>query len=293
MQHIITDDIGGRLRRAREQRGLSLRDAAKRTKLPMFMLEAIERNDFERLPGGMFRKAYVRTLAAEVGLNPDELASEYGARFEPPPAPGDPAPPQPRLTLPLDRYLRPSRSPLRSVVMLAALACGWFMLRPGPTDREVALDDPDVELIMAGIPIGATRAGSTTGSSEAATPLAIAAEPRAPLRLEMQITGPCWIAAEADGDRLVYRLMAPGEHLVLEAQHTISLRVGNAGAVVLSINGAPGRSLGRQGEVANLYLTPGNVESLPEDAVETAFHGGTSRPLGPAVLRRAARSMRT
>jgi cytoskeleton protein RodZ len=92
MQHIMADDVGGRLRRAREQRGLSLRDAAHRTKLSIFALEAIERNDFGRLPGGMFRRAYVRTLAAEVGLDPGELASEYCARFEPPRE--EPAPPQ-------------------------------------------------------------------------------------------------------------------------------------------------------------------------------------------------------
>ncbi|MDO8681608.1 MAG: helix-turn-helix domain-containing protein [Acidobacteriota bacterium] len=91
MQHIMADDVGGRLRRAREQRGLSLRDAAHRTKLSIFTLEAIERNDFGRLPGGMFRKAYVRTLAAEVGLDPGELASEYCARFEPR---EEPAPPE-------------------------------------------------------------------------------------------------------------------------------------------------------------------------------------------------------
>ena len=84
MQHIVTGDIGGRLRSAREHRGMSLRDAAKQTKLSIAVLQAIERNDFARLPGGMFRKAYVRTLAVEVGLDPNELAAQYCARFEPP-----------------------------------------------------------------------------------------------------------------------------------------------------------------------------------------------------------------
>jgi len=251
MQDVIIDDIGGRLRRAREQRGLSLRDAASRTKLSIAMLEAIERNEFARLPGGMFRKAYVRTLAAEVGLDPDKIAHEYSVYFEPPPE--EPAAPQPHLATPLDRYLRPSPSPLRSVVVLAALACGWFVFRPGPVAREVAVADPDVALVMAGIPLG----------SEAAAPLAIAAAPSAPLlRLEMQINGPCWVAAETDGDRVVYRLMEPGERLVLEAEHAISLRLGNAGAVTLSINGSEERVLGGDGEVVTFELTADDLEHL-------------------------------
>lgn len=80
----MTNDIGGRLRRAREQRGLSLHDLATRTKFTIPVLCAIERNDFAVLPGGMFRKAYVRTLALEVGLNPDDIAADYCACFEPP-----------------------------------------------------------------------------------------------------------------------------------------------------------------------------------------------------------------
>lgn len=271
MQHITTDDIGGRLRRAREQRGLSLHDAAKRTKLTIFVLEAIERNEFACLPGGMFRKAYVRTLAAEVGLDPDELASAYCARFEPPPPQEDAAAPQPHYTLPMDRYLRPPRSPLRSLVVLAVLACAWYMFRPGPVSPETPVEAPEMQVMMAGIPLGASPTVKPNDLGEAALPIAMAVEPSAPLRLEMQISGPCWIAAEADGDRVVYRLVAPGESVVLEAQHTISLRVGNAGAVAFWINGAAGRSLGREGEVADLHVTTDNIDSLREDTLDAAF----------------------
>lgn len=293
MHEIMMDDIGGRLRRAREQRGLSLRDTAKRTKLSIFTLEAIERNDFARLPGGMFRRAYVRTLAAEVGLDPSELASEYCARFEPPPPPEEPAPTQPRLSLPLDRYLRPSPSPLRSVVVLATMACIWFIFRPGPASREVPVEDTGVELVMAAVPLASSRVGVSAASEPVALRHAIAAKTTAPaLRLEMDINGPCWVSAEADGERVVYRLMEPGEHLVLEAQHTLSLRIGDAGAVALSINGAARRSLGRHGEVADLHVTTDNVESLREAVVDTVSHGGPSRPSRPIDARRDARSIR-
>jgi cytoskeletal protein RodZ len=78
----VTTDIGLRLGQACEQRGLTLRDIAKAAKISMTALAAIEHDDFARLPGGVFRRAYLRAFAAEVGLNADELAREYRTRFE-------------------------------------------------------------------------------------------------------------------------------------------------------------------------------------------------------------------
>ena len=79
----IHGDIGGRLRYARKQRGLSLHDAAGRTKLSISVLQALERNDFESLPRGIYRKGYLRSLAGEVGLDPTALAAEYDVREAP------------------------------------------------------------------------------------------------------------------------------------------------------------------------------------------------------------------
>lgn len=77
-----TPDIGSRLRHAREQRGLTLHDVAETTKISTRALMAIERNDFASLPGGLFRRAYVRTFAAAVGLNPAAIAADYPAMFD-------------------------------------------------------------------------------------------------------------------------------------------------------------------------------------------------------------------
>ena len=66
-------DLGTQLRMARHRCGKSLRDVAATTKIPTASLEAIERNDFNSLPGGIFRRAYVRAFAAEVGIDPEPL----------------------------------------------------------------------------------------------------------------------------------------------------------------------------------------------------------------------------
>lgn len=74
-------DFGARLREARERRGLSLRAIADATKISVRALEALERNDISRLPGGIFSRSFVRAYALEVGLDPEQTISEFITRF--------------------------------------------------------------------------------------------------------------------------------------------------------------------------------------------------------------------
>ena len=75
-------DLGARLREARERRGVSLRDIAAHTKFSVSALEALERNDPSRLPGGIFARAFVRSYAAEVGLDPEATVREFVETFD-------------------------------------------------------------------------------------------------------------------------------------------------------------------------------------------------------------------
>src|ERR1700691_1853988 len=74
-------DLGKKLREARERRGVSLRDIANSTKISVSVLEALERNDISRLPGGIFGRAFVRSFAKEVGLDPETAIQEFIAQF--------------------------------------------------------------------------------------------------------------------------------------------------------------------------------------------------------------------
>src|SRR5437764_4068770 len=75
-------DFGGKLRDARERRGISLRQIANATKISVAALEALERNDFSRLPGGIFSRAFVRAYAIEVGLDPEQTVETFLEEFE-------------------------------------------------------------------------------------------------------------------------------------------------------------------------------------------------------------------
>jgi cytoskeletal protein RodZ len=73
--------FGGSLRRARERRGVTVHQIAAATKIPAAALEALERNESSRLPGGIFSRAFVRAYAAEVGLDAERTVCEFLKRF--------------------------------------------------------------------------------------------------------------------------------------------------------------------------------------------------------------------
>jgi cytoskeletal protein RodZ len=75
------DDFGSRMRHVREQRGVSLREIADATKISVSALEALERNDISRLPGGIFSRAFVRSYAAQIGIDPEQTVRDFLSQF--------------------------------------------------------------------------------------------------------------------------------------------------------------------------------------------------------------------
>lgn len=66
-------ELGQQLREARLQKGMSLDDVQEMTKIRKRYLEAIEAGDYKVLPGSFYVRAFIKTYAETVGLNPDEL----------------------------------------------------------------------------------------------------------------------------------------------------------------------------------------------------------------------------
>ncbi len=85
-----------------------------------------------------------------------------------------------------------------------------------------------------------------------------------PLRIVVTSHAPCWISASVDGKRVPGRLLQAGDRLQLNATSAIVLTsVGDAGAVDYTINDAPGRALGKPGEIArNVVINLQNYQSF-------------------------------
>ena len=78
--------FGERLRRERETRGVTLEDIAASTKIGTRLLRALEDQQFDLLPGGIFNKGYVRAYARYLGINEEQAVADYlRAAHETPP----------------------------------------------------------------------------------------------------------------------------------------------------------------------------------------------------------------
>ena len=73
---VMAETIGEQLRLAREERGVPLREVSDQTRISIHYLEAIEVNDFNRLPGGIFNRSFVKAYAKYIGY--DEKAAIEG-----------------------------------------------------------------------------------------------------------------------------------------------------------------------------------------------------------------------
>ena len=69
--------IGEQLRLAREERGIGLREICDQTRISVHYLEAIEANDYKRLPGGVFNRSFIKAYAKCIGYDEREAIEGY------------------------------------------------------------------------------------------------------------------------------------------------------------------------------------------------------------------------
>jgi cytoskeleton protein RodZ len=253
-------DFGGKLRLARERRGISLRQLSASTKISIAALEALERNDMSKLPGGIFSKAFVRSYALEVGLDPDETAREFLERFH-----GGYVPPvaAPAAVSDEDSRFETQQRVARVVLKLALISVPligivlYFTMRSHPVDRSVAAEVST----SAPPPIDSPARQSTGAASVPAAPAVppprppVEAAASRPMTLELHPTGECWIKLTVDGQPVLSRLMLAGEKEVRQIHDIAVIEVGNAGAFAFSVDGRPGKSLGQPGQVRTARIT--------------------------------------
>jgi cytoskeleton protein RodZ len=252
-------DVGLELRQARERQGVSLRELSDRTKIGVSALRAIENNEIERLPGGIFTRGFLKAYAREVGLDPNETSDRFNSQFDPLaelPETGSARlnlasdEPEPEAAGEMPRY----SGAISAIAALVLVAACFFVLSrlqtvgaPGQADAAVAAAAPPPP-----------RAEVGTSGSTPAPPLPTASG----LRVDLQPAGECWMSVTADGVRVVYRLMQPGERQTVEARDSLVLRAGDAAACGFSINGTPVRPLGHAGDAISLTITPENYKGF-------------------------------
>ncbi len=237
-----------RLKQAREAKGLSCRQVADLTKLSVRTIEVLESGRISALPEGIYRRAIVRAVAREVGLNPDWLLREFSSAH-----PDDlPAPESAAVAI----TTAPSRSFQKVIAfagavlpLLAGIAYfGW----PSSRATDVA---PIVRVAVAPatLPPEIVPAG---GFSETAVPL-----PR-PVVITLTMSSRCQLRIIADGREILGRTVEQGETLAIELGDELWLLGDNASAVQFSINGQAGRLLGVPGDVLSVRIGRDDYEDF-------------------------------
>jgi cytoskeleton protein RodZ len=262
------DSIGDTLRRERLRRGLKLEQVAAQTKIGPHLLRAIEENRFDRLPGGLFTRSFLRQYTHALDLNDEDIIASL-KQFEEPTIPV-PEPP---------RQFKPSHLPHMPTIawfVVVMFGCGaiyamWENVRRSlvATDvtaqRKVEHGGRDVSEQKA------TRAAQTTPYPEGRK-----AEDVAPagdggqlssgegvMRVTFAASEPVWLAVKSDGINAYSGTLQGQESKEFDASTKMTILVGNAGGLAVSVNGKPVVLTGAHGEVRSLVLTPSGVRIVP------------------------------
>jgi cytoskeletal protein RodZ len=241
----VQGGFGSKLRDARERRGISLRQIANATKISVVALEALERNDVSRLPGGIFSRAFVRSYAIEIGLDPETTIQEFIAQFpNDSVTAGHPTSQQHDDNENLESDRRMASAFLKLLVVSVPIAgiVLYFVLSGRHARAQQAAP--------ARAKDGPSQSGSTSAPANASFVVAVSA------------SGKSFVSATVDGQHTIERDMQAGEREELTVRREVVLTAGDAGAVALTLDGAAAKPIGKAGESATVRLNTLNFKEF-------------------------------
>ncbi len=254
--------VGVRLREAREKRGVSLRQLANRTRISVMSLEALERSDLSRLPGGIFTRAFVRAYAEEVGLDPDRTIQDFIAELPPEAAVATAH----SSAVEDGEKLDSDRKAVATALRLALVSIPMIGLVVYYGAKGTPAADPRLAVPVVAPHIEAADtpgpAEPVTASPDAATAAAASTAQTSGLAMELSPRAACWVSVNTDGEEVFSGLMNAGDKRLVTAKEQIALHVGDAGAFAYTLNGRAGRPLGAPGEVVNTRITLANLQEF-------------------------------
>lgn len=255
--------LGEVLRRAREQQGLTYEEVEAETRIRKKYLVALEEEDFKNLPAAVYVKGFIRNYANLLELNPDEVLKLY---------PQEEGPATMEIPPQLERPAQGYGVWLSVAVVLAImLAMGTYFFNQG------SVGAPSAPTVIISIPsISPTPAFSPTPSPE-------------PYSNKVEVVARAiertWLSITIDGQQSFNGFMEIGQTETWTGTDRVSMRVGNAGGIIVTHNGNLQGTLGRPGQVMTIEWTTSG----------TVIPGGTPTPLAgitPQASPRASPTVR-
>ena len=237
--------IGDTLRTAREERGLTLSDAAEETAISRRKLQALEDERFDVLEGDVYVKSSLRLYCRFLHIDPDPLVETYRQEF------GEPVTTVP--VQPVAQY-RERISPVVTfavvalVVVVGLAVIGTLNDGPGGGPVAVATAEPDAGDAAGPEPVASDQAaGGTSANGDVAQPTP--AETAAPdptarplseaeeVELALNVSGGAsWVRITVDDEQVLERTLEDGFSETFTGGE-IQMRIGNGGAADVVVNG--------------------------------------------------------
>lgn len=255
---------GKLLQEARKEKGWSLVQAEDVTKIRVRYIEAMENENYAILPGSTYAKGFLRTYSKILGLNPEDILDLYKAS-EPELQPN--SEPVLNAVTPIKRktvWLRPSIAVLVGLLAIGAVA-GIMFLSKEPTGKVPTADYTPAPLPTA--PAAEQEQpenGANTPQTSPQTPPSVIAATADGLKAQIVFTQPCWIVVNVDGKPALEGTFATGTTKELTATDQIEfVTVGNAGGIMITLNGKNVPSLGTPGQVVrNVVLNKDTLTQI-------------------------------
>jgi cytoskeleton protein RodZ len=255
-------NFGERLKRERELREVSASEITSATRISGRFLEALENEDWAKLPGGIFNRGFVRAIARYLGLNEESLLAEYdlahGEQKIEAPAPYENPIPRPSKWIPI----------LGIFVFLGILAglvyAGRYSWRRYSEHRAAKQSSASTAQPQSPPSTPNTLAADPSPSSYSSRSLTSSS-----LNLSVSTSSATRVRIVADGKTLLDTELSTGETRHFSAAQQFEVTADDSSAVLLELNGQAMPPLGAPGASGTIVLSQKDLRQAP---------GGTSRP---------------
>ncbi|MQY57376.1 DUF4115 domain-containing protein [bacterium] len=249
----IMATLGQDLKRERELRGVSLEEIANSTKISLRLLEALEQDRLEELPGEFFIKAILRAYANSIGLEENTVLNKYYMDSLLKGESLDEKTQGKKIKQPIPRKLKKKigfsvLATVSLIILIFVYLISWGKKTPLPQEELKAS-----ELIKREAPANLPEI----------EPFSQYVYEEKKLMLEITFLEETWLQVYADGELKIEEVKRPGERIAVEASEELLVHLGNAGGVTYMLNGREGKPLGVPGvPVRNIRITLENFEDF-------------------------------